>query len=64
MNRTVAAAFALILTIVPAHAQTFSPQDLARRPVERRAVEAVIWGVPLVNTDAMRQGYFRDVGAK
>jgi hypothetical protein len=64
MNRTVAAAFALILTIVPAHAQTFSPQDLARRTVERRAVEAVIWGVPLVNTDAMRQAYFRDAGAK
>jgi hypothetical protein len=64
MNRTVAAAFALILAIVLAHAQTFSAQDLARRTVERRAVEAVIWGVPLVNTDAMRQAYFRDVGAK
>jgi hypothetical protein len=64
MNRTVAAAFALILAIVPAHAQTFSPQDLARRAVERRAVEAVIWGVPLVNTDAMRQAYFRDIGAR
>jgi hypothetical protein len=64
MNRTVAAAFALILAIVPAHAQTFLAQDLARRTVERRAVEAVIWGVPLVNTDAMRQAYFRDVGAK
>lgn len=24
----------------------------------------MIWGMPLVNTDAMRQAYFRDVGAK
>jgi hypothetical protein len=47
-----------------AHAQNFSPNDLARRTVERRAVEAAIWGMPLVNTDAMRQAYFRDVGAK
>jgi len=32
-----------------------SPDDLARRLVERRAVEAVIWGMPAVNTDLMRQ---------
>jgi hypothetical protein len=44
--------------------QSFSANDLARRTIERRAVEAVIWGMPLVNTDAMRQAYFRDVGAK
>src|SRR5215211_747687 len=44
--------------------QSYSTADLARRTIERRAVEAVIWGMPLVNTDAMRQAYFRDVGAK
>jgi hypothetical protein len=27
-------------------------------------VEAAIWGMPLVNFDAMRQAYFRDAGAK
>ena len=43
--------------------QRFSAEDLARRTVERRAVEAAIWGMPLVNTDAMRQAYFRDAGA-
>jgi len=48
----------------PALAETFSPDQLTRRAVERRAVEAAIWGMPLVNTDAMRQAYFRDVGAK
>jgi hypothetical protein len=47
-----------------APAQSFSANDLARRTIERRAVEAVIWGMPLVNTDAMRQAYFRDAGAK
>jgi hypothetical protein len=49
-------------TSVPA--QDYSAADLARRTIERRAVEAVIWGMPLVNTDAMRQAYLRDVGAK
>jgi hypothetical protein len=42
----------------------FTPSELAQRALNRRAVEAVIWGMPLVNTDAMRQAYFRDVGAK
>jgi hypothetical protein len=45
-------------------AQSFSAEELARRTTERRAVEAVVWGMPLVNTDAMRQAYLRDVGAK
>jgi hypothetical protein len=42
----------------------FTPSELAQLALNRRAVEAVIWGMPLVNTDAMRQAYFRDVGAK
>jgi hypothetical protein len=37
------------------HAQIFSSEDLARRAVERRAVEAVIWGMPAVNFDLMLQ---------
>ena len=53
---------ALIAPIVLA--QELSTEDLAKRTIERRAVEAVIWGMPLVNTDAMRQAYLRDVGAK
>jgi hypothetical protein len=57
-------ALALICAMTLAHAQNTSPSDLARRAVERRAVEATIWGIPLVNTDAMRQAYLRDVGAK
>src|SRR6195952_102506 len=63
MRNSILSAFALICAMAPAHPQGLSPDDLARRTVERRAVEAVIWGMPLVNTDAMRQAYFRDVGA-
>lgn len=40
-----------------------SAADLTQRTLERRAVEAAIWGMPLVNVDAMRQAYFR-AGAK
>jgi hypothetical protein len=36
-------------------AKTLSADDLARRQVARRAIEAVIWGMPAVNTDLMRQ---------
>src|SRR5262249_53236815 len=30
-------------------------EDLNRRMIERRAVDAKIWGIPAVNTDLMRQ---------
>ncbi|HET9535382.1 MAG TPA: DUF1254 domain-containing protein, partial [Mesorhizobium sp.] len=36
-------------------AQNPSADDLARRSVHRRAVEAVIWGMPAVNLDLMLQ---------
>jgi hypothetical protein len=39
----------------------FSPEDLRRRAIERRAVEAVIWGMPAVNTDLMYQAMAREV---
>jgi hypothetical protein len=38
-----------------AQAQTPSADDIKRRAIERRAVEAVIWGMPAVNTDLMYQ---------
>ncbi|HEY6293546.1 MAG TPA: hypothetical protein VI455_18490 [Terriglobia bacterium] len=34
-----------------ATAESSSAEDLARRTIERRAVEAVIWGMPAVNYD-------------
>jgi hypothetical protein len=48
-------AFSLACTTTTVQAQTFSVQDLARRTIERRAVEAVIWGMPAVNLDLMLQ---------
>ena len=37
-----------------------SPNDLAERMIHRRAVEAVIWGVPAVNTELMYQAMVRE----
>ena len=37
---------------------------MALRTIERRAIEAAIWGMPIVSVDAMRQAYFRDAGAQ
>src|ERR1700757_1847379 len=53
MIRTLIAALALSYAVASAHAQNFSAQDLARRSIERRAVEAVIWGMPAVNYELM-----------
>src|SRR3981081_447275 len=64
MKRMMLSALALICATASAHTQNLSPDELARRTVQRRAVEAAIWGMPLANTDAMREAYFRDVGAK
>src|SRR6478736_4493834 len=41
-----------------------SSQGLIERMIYRRGVEAALWGMPLVNFDAMRQAYFRDAGAQ
>jgi len=35
---------------------TLSPQEVNNRPLHRRAIEAVIWGMPLVTFDRMCQG--------
>ena len=50
-------------TQASAQAAQFTSQELASRTVYRRAVDAVIWGVPAVNLDMMRQAYFRDAKA-
>ena len=55
MNKIVLAVFALICTSVSTHAQNFTPDELARRTIERRAIEAVIWGMPAVNMELMFQ---------
>jgi hypothetical protein len=40
------------------------PSQSEERLLERRAVDAAIWGLPIVSLDAMRQAYFRDGKAK
>lgn len=52
--KTILGALALISIATTAHAQG-SADDLNRRMIERRAVEAAIWGMSAVNTDLMRQ---------
>ena len=47
MHRLVVAIIALVVGAGSAFAQ--GTDDLARRAIERRAVEAVIWGMPAVN---------------
>jgi hypothetical protein len=32
-----------------------TPEQLARNALHRRAIEAIIWGMPAVNTDLMYQ---------
>jgi hypothetical protein len=55
MNRIIVAAFIFICAATSAQAQNRSAEDLARHTIERRGVEAVIWGMPAVNYDLMLQ---------
>src|SRR5215813_13198699 len=64
MNKTLVCAFVWICAASSVLAQTYSPDDLARRNIEWRAIEAVIWGMSAVNTDLMRQEMFRKTTGK
>src|SRR5689334_17286636 len=55
MKISMLSALTLFSAIASAHPQNLSPDDLNRRSIERRAVEAVIWGMAAVNTDLMLQ---------
>src|SRR3954470_2416932 len=50
--------------VAPARAGGFTPEQLAERATHRRAIEAVIWGMPAVNYDLMRQAMLRVTNAK
>ena len=45
----------LSCSVSTTRAENFSAEELARRTMERRAVEAVVWGMPAVNYDLMVQ---------
>ncbi len=53
----------LFLTLCACGGSARSDDDLMRRTIERRAVEAVIWGMPAVNYDLMFQAGVRARGA-
>ena len=56
MKKLLISAIALVAMMSQASfAQTPTPDQLAQRNIERRAVEAVIWGMPVVNYDLMLQ---------
>ena len=55
MKTTVLAALTLLTPAAPAQAQSPSADELNSRLIQSRAVEAVIWGTPAVNTDLMLQ---------
>src|SRR6476661_3892835 len=42
----------------------FTAEKLQMRMIHRRAVEAIIWGMPAVNTDLMFQAMAHEVGGK
>jgi hypothetical protein len=63
-----ASAFIISLLLLAQSATTqnttpLTSEELNRRTIERRAVDAVIWGLPLVGEDAVKQAYFRDGNA-
>ena len=37
---------------------SLSSEEIRRRTIQRRAIEAVIWGIPVVNFDLMYQAQF------
>jgi hypothetical protein len=63
MMKVIFAALGLIWAAVSAHSQSLTPDELARRTIERRAIEAVNWGMPAVNYDRMVQAMLGARGA-
>src|SRR5688572_23291317 len=64
MFRIAIAAALIALAGTPAPAETLTPEQLVQRSVERRAVEAVIWGMPAVNFDLMLQAMLSSTAAR
>jgi hypothetical protein len=62
--RSMLTSLTLIFMAASAQAENYSPEELANRAIERRAVEAVIWGMPAVNYDLMLQEMLRKTPAK
>lgn len=65
MKRTLASLMLGLLlgASYPLAAKAYTPEQLSQRIVERRAVEAVLWGMPAVNFDLMLQAFINIKGA-
>ena len=59
VRRSFIFAIGLLMASLPAWAQP-TADELTRRSIERRAIEAVIWGMPAVNYDLMYQAMVRE----
>ena len=64
MRATIVGMFVSMVLAGSAFAQSPSPDDLERRAIERRGVEAMIWGLPAVNADLMLQEMLAKTKAK
>ncbi|WP_439404227.1 DUF1254 domain-containing protein [Bradyrhizobium sp. DASA03076] len=64
MKGAAVALAANLLMLANASARSSSSDDLAARNIQRRAVEAMIWGMPAVNADLMLQTMLRTTKAK
>jgi len=53
----------LILALAVGACQTKPPAP-DRAALTRTAIDAAMWGMPIVSVDAMRQAFFRDAGAQ
>ena len=62
--KSVLAALVFASVATAAIAQNFSADELSRRNIERRGVEAMIWGMPAVNTDLMLQEMLSKTSAR
>lgn len=63
LNAVTIATLATVAAAMPAVAQTLPADSLVGRQIQRRATEAVIWGMPAVNYDLMFQAALK-AGAK
>jgi hypothetical protein len=64
MKRAILLTLAFISTAMPVQAQNLSADELNTRNIQRRAIEAVIWGMPAVNYDLMLQEMLKKTPAK
>jgi hypothetical protein len=64
MERTALAALVCLYAVASAPAQNLPADDLNNRLIHSRAVEAIIWGMPAVNTDLMLQAMIESAKGK